>query len=111
MKPTKRQKTLLDFISDFIDKHGYSPSYREIKDGLGYTSLATVSLHVHGLIDRGYLRNKYNYGRTLEIVGADELLLEKSLRERYSKLTITERQIVIRALNILGYHGLTKTLK
>jgi SOS-response transcriptional repressor LexA len=111
MKPSKRQKILLDFISDFIKTKGYSPSYREIQDALGYTSIATVSLHVHGLIERGYLRNKFNFGRSLEVVGDDEILLEKHIRERYEKASKTEKQIIIHALNILGFTNLTNTLK
>lgn len=110
MKPSKRQKILLDFISDFIKKNGYSPSYREIKDGLGYTSIATVSLHVHGLIDRGFIRNRFNRGRSLQVVDADELLLEKRLADRYDKANKTDKQIIIAALNILGFTNLTKTL-
>ena len=46
VRPTKKQKELLSFIEAFINEHGYSPSYREIMNGLSYTSVATVALHV-----------------------------------------------------------------
>lgn len=111
MKPSKRQKILLDFISHFIEKNGYSPSYREIKDGLDYTSIATVSLHIHGLIERGYLRHKFNHGRSLEVISEDEAILQKRLQERYSSLNKTQQQIIVNALKLLGYTDLTQKLK
>jgi hypothetical protein len=68
MRPTKKQKELLDFIQEFIDEHGYSPSYREIMNGLQYTSVATVALHVGNLIKRGHLRKRDHSARSLEVV-------------------------------------------
>ena len=41
----QKTKALLDFISEFISQHGYSPSYREIKSGLNYNSVATVATY------------------------------------------------------------------
>lgn len=71
VRPTKKQKILLDFIDGFIREHGYSPSYREIMNGLNYNSVATVALHVNNLIKRGHLRKRDNSARSLEVVGSD----------------------------------------
>lgn len=68
IRPTKKQRELLTFIETFIKEHGYSPSYREIMDGLGYTSVATVSLHVNSLIKRGHIRKRDHEARSLEVV-------------------------------------------
>lgn len=68
LRPTKRQKELLTFIENFIAEHGYSPSYREIMNGLEYTSVATVALHVGNLIKRGHLRKRDHSARSLEVV-------------------------------------------
>lgn len=68
MRPTKKQKELLSFIEQFIAEHGYSPSYREIMNGLAYTSVATVALHVGNLIKRGHVRKRDRSARSLEIV-------------------------------------------
>jgi SOS-response transcriptional repressor LexA len=73
IRPTKKQKELLGFIADFITEHGYSPSYREIMNGLNYTSVATVALHVNNLITRGHLRKRDHSARSLEIVEAAEV--------------------------------------
>lgn len=68
VRPTKKQKELLEFIDQFITEHGYSPSYREIMRGLQYTSVATVALHVKSLITRGHLRKRDRSARSLEVV-------------------------------------------
>lgn len=68
VRPTKKQKELLAFIEQFIAEHGYSPSYREIMNGLRYTSVATVALHVNNLIARGHLVKRDHNARSLEVV-------------------------------------------
>src|ERR1700759_1920082 len=68
VRPPKKQKELLSFIEAFIVEHGYSPSYREIMNGLQYTSVATVALHVGNLIKRGHLRKRDHSARSLEVV-------------------------------------------
>lgn len=73
IRPTKKQKELLTFIDAFIREHGYSPSYREIMNGLKYNSVATVALHVNNLIKRGHLRKREHSARSLEVVGSDAM--------------------------------------
>ncbi len=68
VRPTKKQKELLAYIEQFINEHGYSPSYREIMNGLQYTSVATIALHVGNLIKRGHLRKRDHSARSLEVV-------------------------------------------
>jgi repressor LexA len=68
VRPTKKQKELLNFIEEFINVRGYSPSYREIMKGMQYTSVATVSLHVSSLIKRGHLQKRDRSARSLEVV-------------------------------------------
>lgn len=68
IRPTKKQRELLTFIEQFINEHGYSPSYREIMNGLNYTSVATVALHINNLIKRGHLRKRDHSARSLEVV-------------------------------------------
>ena len=68
VRPTKKQKALLDYISSFIAEHGYSPSYREIMKSLNYTSVSTVALHVGNLIKRGHLIKRDYSARSLEVV-------------------------------------------
>lgn len=71
IRPTKKQRQALSFIEVFIAEHGYSPSYREIMQGCGYTSVATVALHVNSLIKRGHLNKRDNSARSLEVITQD----------------------------------------
>ena len=68
LRPTKKQKELLSYIEHFIGEHGYSPSYREVMNGLNYNSVATVALHINSLIKRGHLRKRDHSARSLEII-------------------------------------------
>ncbi|MBI4876996.1 MAG: transcriptional repressor LexA [Acidobacteria bacterium] len=75
MALTRRQKEVLDFIADFLDRNGYSPSYDEIAVGLHLASLATVHKHIGALEDKNYLRRSFNRSRSLEVTSkfADEM--------------------------------------
>jgi repressor LexA len=67
MALTKRQKDFLNFLSDFLDKRGYSPSYEEIAEGMSLASLATVHKHILALESKQYLKRGFNQSRSLEI--------------------------------------------
>jgi len=67
MALTKKQKRILDYLKDFINEHGYSPSFEEICKALGYTSLATVHEHLTNLEAKGYIRKSYRGSRSVEI--------------------------------------------
>lgn len=68
MPLTKRQKEILDHIEEFIDEHGYAPSFEEIAEAFGYSSLATVHEHLSNLERKGYIRKAYNESRSIELV-------------------------------------------
>ncbi len=67
MALTRRQKELMDFLAEFIEGKGYSPSYEEIAIGLGLASLATVHKHIQALEAKHYIRHNYNHSRSLEV--------------------------------------------
>lgn len=71
MPLTKRQKEILDYIGAFIEERGYAPSFEEIAEHFGYSSLATVHEHLSNLERKGYIRKSYNESRSVELVGRD----------------------------------------
>lgn len=71
-RPTKKQRELLSYITNFIASHGYGPSYREIMRALDYKSVSTVAIHVDNLIARGHLRKRENSARSLELTNDSE---------------------------------------
>lgn len=62
---TPRQKEVLNFITTFIDEHGYSPSFREIARGCYFGSLSTVAGYVDRLVKKGVLDYTPRTPRTL----------------------------------------------
>jgi len=68
MALTKRQRQVYDFISQFVEDQGYSPSLEEIAAAFGLSSVATVHKHVKHLVDKGYLRKAWNRSRSVEPV-------------------------------------------
>jgi len=68
MAITRRQRQVYDFISDFVQKNGYSPSYEEIKHGLGLNSLATVHKHITNLEKKSLLTRDYNRSRSIDLL-------------------------------------------
>ena len=77
MALTRRQKEVLEFLAEFIDKNHYSPSYEEIAEGLSLSSLATVHKHVSSLESKGYLRRAFNQSRSLEFSPRYQAEVEK----------------------------------
>ena len=71
MPLTKRQKEILDYIESFIKDQGYAPSFEEIAEFFGYSSLATVHEHLSNLERKGYIRKSYNESRSIELVSRD----------------------------------------
>ena len=90
MTLTKRQKEVLNYLVNFLNKHGYSPSFEEIARALKLASLATVHKHITTLEKKGFLRRGYNQSRSIEV-----LQLPKPVREQ-----VIERHIV--ELPLLG---------
>lgn len=65
---TKKQREILDFVTDFAEDNGYAPSFEEIAERFGYTSLATVHEHLENLRAKGYIRKGYNESRSIEVM-------------------------------------------
>ncbi len=74
MKLTKRQKEILDFIAEFIDREGYSPSMEEIAAHFKFASLNAVFKHLEALAQRGYLRRDANRARSIELARENEAI-------------------------------------
>ena len=68
MALTKRQRQVYDYIAEFVQKNGYSPSFEEIGEGMGLSSLATVHKHISNLEKKGLLRRDYNRSRSIDVL-------------------------------------------
>jgi repressor LexA len=70
MAITRRQKEVLDFLTQFVQQNGYSPSYEEIARGLELSSLATVHKHITNLQAKGLLQRAHNRSRSIDVLPA-----------------------------------------
>ena len=72
MALTKRQRQIYDFIAEFVQSNGYSPSFEEIGAALGLSSLATVHKHINNLEAKKLLRRDYNRSRSIDVLPLPE---------------------------------------
>jgi repressor LexA len=72
---TPKQKKVLEFISSFLERHGYQPSQQEIAHGCGFESLGTVQHYLRILERDGHLSRQWNARRGLQLA-APELPLK-----------------------------------
>jgi repressor LexA len=70
MPPTlyPKERQLLDFITQFIQRFGYSPTLKEIGDALGINSVATVHEHVGRLQEKGFIKKLDGTVRGIEVL-------------------------------------------
>lgn len=64
----KRQRQILDFIAQYIQKYGFAPSLKDIAQALGLSSLATVHEHLASMEDKGVIKRSHGIIRGIEIV-------------------------------------------
>lgn len=64
---TPAQAQTLQFIRRFIEGNGFSPSYREIRDGIGIRSMANVVSIIAGLEERGHIRRIPDRVRSIQV--------------------------------------------
>ncbi len=77
----RRQKQILKFLKDYIDKYGYSPTLGEIADNMGVSSLATVHEHLQALIQKGVIKKFDGAVRGIELINQDDSASSSSSRE------------------------------
>lgn len=70
----KRQRQILDFISQYIQRNGYSPTLAEIAQALGVSSLATVHEHLETMEKKGVIKRREGTVRSIEITEKDMAL-------------------------------------
>ncbi len=73
---TKRQQEIFEYISSYIDKNNYSPTYDEIKDNFGLSALSTVHEHITELVNKGYLLRDEKSPRGIAVIPKKKQYME-----------------------------------
>ena len=79
---TQRQRQLLQFIEQFTQAHGVSPSFEEMRAALNLRSKSGIHRLISGLEERGHLRRLAYRARALEVVRPARDALEDVRRPR-----------------------------
>ncbi|WP_443612899.1 transcriptional repressor LexA [Actinomadura rupiterrae] len=64
---TQRQQQILAAIRDWVVRHGYPPSTRELGDAVGLRSASSVSRHLRSLEDLGFLSRSASVTRPIDV--------------------------------------------
>ena len=64
---TERQRQILDFLTSYLDGHGYPPTVREIGEAVGLASPSTVHAHLANLERAGLIKRDPTKPRALEL--------------------------------------------
>ena len=67
-RTSNKAQLIVDYVNQFIQENGYSPSVREIGAAVGLRSTASVSYHLQALQDKGLLASPGAKGRKRAIV-------------------------------------------
>jgi repressor LexA len=70
---TGRQREIWSFVVEYVDRHGYPPTVREIGEAVGLASPSTVHAHLANLERAGLLRRDPTKPRALELVGREKV--------------------------------------
>lgn len=75
----KRQRQIVDFIAQYIQKNGFSPTLKEIAQSIGVSSLATVHEHLQALERKNVIKKHEGTVRGIEMVDRTFLRVTDSI--------------------------------
>ena len=64
-KLTNKQQAVLDFVTEYSDRSGTSPTLREISEHIGTKGTATALLHLEALERKGYIKRRDKNSRNI----------------------------------------------
>lgn len=101
LKLTKKQLAVLNFLQDFTEENGYSPSYREIMTGLGLSSVSAVAEHIDNLVSKGVLKKVPGAARSLEVLDYKHEETVDLFKMKMETVSEEEKKILEQAAEIL----------
>ncbi len=102
LKITKKQQAVLNFLEDFTEENGYSPSYREIQTGLGLSSVSAVAEHIDNMVSKGILKKVPGAARSLEVLDFRHTETVELFRAKLMDASEEERKVLLAAAEVLG---------
>jgi len=84
---TVRQRRIIEFIREAVERYGYPPSVREIGEAVGLVSPSSVAYQLKELERKGYLRRDPNRPRAVDVRQPGELISEEEEAVRAARPT------------------------
>lgn len=79
--PTRKQKQLLDYLRQYTQKHGYSPTYEEMCPAMEVSSVATIHDHLVQLAKKKLIKIYHGAVRGIEVLRPANSQLPTNLLE------------------------------
>jgi repressor LexA len=79
---TARQQEIWNYLVEYVDRHGYPPTVREIGEQVGLASPSTVHAHLANLERAGLLKRDPTKPRALELLGREKRLVQAEPAQR-----------------------------
>lgn len=67
----RKEREVLEFLAQFQNQHGFSPTLTEIAKATGHRSNSTVHALIRALVDKGYVQKVQGNARVLKIIDAN----------------------------------------
>ena len=100
----RKQKQILDFLKQYIDKYGYSPTLGEIAEAIGVSSLATVHEHIGTLAKKGVIKRFDGAIRGIEV-------LDQNISRALSGIELPVLGFIAAGAPIMAYTDPDATIK
>ena len=65
---SEKQRTILQFLEEFISDHDYPPSIRDIQNGCNISSTSVVDYNLKRLEEKGFIRRDREVSRAIELL-------------------------------------------
>ena len=85
---TDRQREIYDYVTRYVDDHGYPPTVREIGEAVGLASPSTVHAHLANLERAGLIRRDPTKPRALELIGRERPRAEPAREHEQRRLPL-----------------------
>lgn len=96
---TERQLDILNFIDEYRQQNGYSPSIREIGASTGIASTSAVNYQINRLVGGGYLARTSEVSRSFILLEAAYEAMGKPAPEEFEFSNLRAEVIALRMEN------------
>lgn len=63
-----KERQALEFITQYLQRHGFAPTLVEIAEGIGVNAVSTVHEHLEKLIQKGFIKKSPGFERSIELI-------------------------------------------